>query len=285
MKHIVGLSGGIDSQACARWVLNRYPAEDVLITNSTAGQWEDPLTIEHVDWYSANIHPVIRTDAIIADIWETPGFAETKGYNSDDPLTYSLMCQIKGRPPSHQAQFCTKILKLKPFRRWLSQAFSPGGPWEGAEYCIYNGKRRDESEARKSVPFESWDAWFDCQIYCPIADWTKQMCFDYCKAHGERINPLYSMGFNRVGCMPCINIGKEDIVNIEIRRPDAIARVRDHETVTGLTFFAPTVPGLGRHNFIDDVLAWARTKKGGRQGTFDVMFDRPACESKYGLCE
>ena len=23
MKHIVGFSGGIDSQACARWVLNR----------------------------------------------------------------------------------------------------------------------------------------------------------------------------------------------------------------------------------------------------------------------
>lgn len=25
MKHIVGFSGGVDSQACARWVLNRYP--------------------------------------------------------------------------------------------------------------------------------------------------------------------------------------------------------------------------------------------------------------------
>lgn len=25
MKHIVGFSGGVDSQACARWVLNRFP--------------------------------------------------------------------------------------------------------------------------------------------------------------------------------------------------------------------------------------------------------------------
>ena len=37
MKHIVGFSGGIDSQACARWVLNRFPVEDVILLNSDAG--------------------------------------------------------------------------------------------------------------------------------------------------------------------------------------------------------------------------------------------------------
>lgn len=36
-KHIVGFSGGIDSQACARWVLNRYPKEDVILLNFDAG--------------------------------------------------------------------------------------------------------------------------------------------------------------------------------------------------------------------------------------------------------
>ena len=29
-KHIVGFSGGIDSQACALWVRNRFPREDVI---------------------------------------------------------------------------------------------------------------------------------------------------------------------------------------------------------------------------------------------------------------
>ena len=37
MKHIVGFSGGIDSQAAALWVLNRFPREDVILLNSDAG--------------------------------------------------------------------------------------------------------------------------------------------------------------------------------------------------------------------------------------------------------
>lgn len=48
MKHIVGFSGGIDSQACARWVLNHFPPEDVLLLNSDAGGNEHPLTTEFV---------------------------------------------------------------------------------------------------------------------------------------------------------------------------------------------------------------------------------------------
>lgn len=31
MKHILGFSGGVDSQAAAGWLLNRFPAEDVIL--------------------------------------------------------------------------------------------------------------------------------------------------------------------------------------------------------------------------------------------------------------
>lgn len=43
MKHIVGFSGRIDSQACARWVLNRYPVADVILTNSTGRTFFAPM--------------------------------------------------------------------------------------------------------------------------------------------------------------------------------------------------------------------------------------------------
>jgi 3'-phosphoadenosine 5'-phosphosulfate sulfotransferase (PAPS reductase)/FAD synthetase len=284
VKHIVGFSGGIDSQACARWVLNRYGPEDTILTNSDAGGWEDPITVEFVDWYSVNVHPVVKTNAIIADIWETPGYAETRGYCSTDPLTYQLMIAIKGRPPSRKAQFCTELLKLRPQRRWIRQAFGPGGQYEGQDYCRYAGVRRDESATREAAPFHDWDKWFDCPLHYPIADWTKLMCFEYIKAYEGHFNPLYMMGFNRVGCMPCINSGKEDMVNITIRRPEAIEKVRAVEQSTGRTFFAPMVPGMATNN-IEEVIAWAKTGRGGRQAKFEMMFDRPACESKYGLCE
>jgi 3'-phosphoadenosine 5'-phosphosulfate sulfotransferase (PAPS reductase)/FAD synthetase len=285
MKHIVGFSGGIDSQACCRWVLNQYPAADVIITNSSAGQWEDPLTIEHVDWYDAYVHPVIRTEAIVADLWETPGYAEKRGFDGNAPLTYQQMCVIKGRAPSRMAQFCTKILKLKPCKRWLVSAFGVGGTYEGEDYCLYKGVRREESPSRADTPREQWDEYFDCRMIAPLVDWTKQQCFDYVQSYGERINPLYTMGFNRVGCMPCINISKEDIVNTSIRRPDAIQKVRALEGDLGRTFFsAKTVPGIDLA-FIDQVIEWAHTARGGRQQLFPIFHEREACESKYGLCE
>lgn len=284
MKHIVGFSGGIDSQACARWVLNRFPVEDVILTNSNAGGWEDPLTIEFIEQYSAAVHPVVTVQAIVSDMWETPGFAETKGLDGSAVLTFEEMCRIKGRPPSRKAQFCTTILKLIPQRRWIREQFGVGGPFEGQDFVRYKGVRRDESNTRRGTPLETYDDWFDCQTFAPLFDWTKKMCFDFVESHAEAINPLYRMGFNRVGCAPCINSSKEDILNWHIRRPEMIEKVRGLEERTGRTFFFPvdrdSVP-----NKIDEVVRWAKTSRGGSQYRLDVMNERPNCESKYGLCE
>lgn len=284
MKHIVGFSGGIDSQACARWVLNRFPAVDVILTNSNAGQWEDPLTMAFVDEYSATVHPITRCNAKVKDMWETPGYADKRGLDGEADLTFEEMCRIKGLPPSRKAQFCTTILKLAPQRRWMREMFGPGGQFEGQEFCRYTGVRREESNSRRDTPVERWDEWFDCQLIAPIVDWTKQMCFDYVKSHGEAINPLYTMGFGRVGCAPCINSSKADILNWHARRPEMIDKVRGLEERTGRTFFFP-VDRDGVTNGIDEVLRWAGTSRGGNQMRLTVLNEREGCESKYGLCE
>jgi len=284
MKHIVGFSGGVDSQACARWVLNRFPKDDVILTNSSAGGWEDPLTIEFVQWYSDHVHPVTLTNAKYKDVWDTEGYAETKGLDSEAELSFEELVRLKGRPPSRKAQFCTDILKLRPQRRWIKEAFGIGGIYEGQDYCRYTGKRRDESNTRRDTPFESWDQWFDCPLFAPLADWTKPMCFAYVQAHGEEVNPLYKLGFKRVGCAPCINNSKEDIVNWAVRRPEMIDKVRGLEERTGRTFFVP-VDRDGQINRVDEVVLWAKTKRGGSEILLPMMFDRPPCESKYGLCE
>jgi 3'-phosphoadenosine 5'-phosphosulfate sulfotransferase (PAPS reductase)/FAD synthetase len=283
-KHIVGFSGGIDSQACARWVLNRYPAEDVILCNSNAGGNEHPLTEMFVAEYSEKVHPVVSVNAIIADIWETPGYAEKRGFDGTAPLDFETMISIKGRPPSRKAQFCTEILKLRPQRQWIRKQFGPGGPYEGWDYVRYTGVRRDESDSRENTPIEGWDDMFDCPLHAPLADWTKQMCFEYIQSHGEAINPLYTLGFNRVGCAPCINSNKGDILNWFLRFPEMIDKIRGWESRTKRTFFFPMVPGKYT-NTIDEVVEWAHTSRGGRQHLLPILHERPACESKYGLCE
>jgi 3'-phosphoadenosine 5'-phosphosulfate sulfotransferase (PAPS reductase)/FAD synthetase len=282
MKHIVGFSGGIDSQACARWVLNRYPAEDVILVNSDAGGNEHPITTRFIRKYSRKVHPVIEVSAIVADIWKTENFAETKGLDGNEKLTFDRMIAIKGRPPSRTAQFCTSILKLQPQKRWMDEHFGPGGKYEGQEFIRYTGVRRDESSKRSDAPITEWDRYYDCELLRPIADWTKQMCFDYVQAHGEEVNPLYKLGFNRVGCAPCINSSKADIRNWFDRAPEMIEKVRAWEKKTKRTFFSPMVPGLAM-NTIDQVVDWAFTKHGGKEKLV-VLQDRPSCESKYGLC-
>lgn len=157
-----------------------------------------------------------------------------------------------------------------------------------AAYERFSGVRRDESRGRAQTAFLDWDDYNDCEVHNPIADWTKQMAFDYVKAHGEQVNPLYSLGFSRVGCAPCVNSSKDDIHNWARRFPEMIDKVRAWEKQVGKTFFpARMVPGIaGGLNWIDDVVEWAKTSRGGRQqNIFRVLNEPASCESKFGLCE
>lgn len=285
MKHVVGFSGGIDSQATARWVLNRYPAEDVILLNSDAGGNEHSLTTEFIRSYSDTVHPVTLLRPIIADLG---GYGSKGGkalerrseFRDDEPLTFDRLAYIKGRFPSSQAQFCTEFLKMRPANRWIKEHLtSKGIPWQR-----YSGVRRGESTKRSAKQAVEWDEYLGCELHHPIVDWTKQMCFDYVKAHGEEINQLYTLGFHRVGCAPCINSGKDDIMAWVQRFPEMIDKLRTWEQRVGRTFFSPMVPGM-EINWIDDVVRWAKTTRGGKQFSLLVLQERPACESDYGLCE
>lgn len=285
LKHVVGFSGGIDSQATARWVLNRYPKEDVILINSDAGGNEHPITTAFIQSYSQNIHPVVMVTPIIADLGNRgtrEGITRDRRqeFADTDPLTFDRLAYIKQRFPSTKCQFCTELLKLAPAHRWMKENIRD----KGLAWRRYAGVRRDESNRRKDRMAIEWDDYFQCELHMPIVDWTKQMAFDYVQSHGEPINELYTLGFNRVGCAPCINSGKDDILAWAQRFPEMIDKVRVWEQRVGRTFFAPMVPGL-EINWIDQVVDWAKTKHGGKQYDLLQTIPRPACESEYGLCE
>lgn len=319
MKHIVGSSGGADSQACALWVRQRFPAEDVILLNTDAGGNEHPITSAFIAWYSETIHPVITISPTIADMGNKARakIAEL-GLAPDNPLTFDRLAELKGRYPSRKAQFCTEHLKLFPQRRWLDEHFPPRIV-EGVRYPTdaferYNGVRRDESDHRSDALDREYDEFYGCYLNRPLVRWTKPEVFAYLKAAGEEVNPLYRMGFERVGCAPCINSKKEDIRLWAVQAPEMIDKVRAWEQRVGRTFFPPIIPrkirkedrkplpdetpkqtkkrlrSLGRrHAFIDEVVEWAKTERGGRQYSLPVLESvarSGACMSKYeGLCE
>lgn len=286
-KQIVGFSGGIDSQACALWVRQRFPAEDIILMNSQAGRNESAVNVEFVEWYSANVFPVVVVTPLICDLG-THGTKDgatrdrRQQFADSDELTFDRLAYVKGIFPSRKAQFCTEHLKLAPQLRWIKENLVANG----IDFELHSGVRRDESAKRKNAAFREWDDYYDCFLNRPLADWTKLQCFEFVREAGERTNPLYEMGFSRVGCAPCINSGKEDIRLWACREPAMIDKVRRWENEVGRTFFRPMVPGM-EINWIDDVVAWAKTSRGGKQIELpfvEVEAESRACSSKYGLC-
>ena len=135
-------------------------------------------------------------------------------------------------------------------------------------------------------------------IHRPIAAWTAAQTFEIAQRHGIEPNPLYRMGMGRVGCMPCINCGKDEIAEIATRFPEVIDRIRRWEAIVSRAskrllstfFFFDHADGWtnAEHaaaNNIDQAVAWSKTSHGGRQFDLTRLLGSATCSSKYGLCE
>jgi 3'-phosphoadenosine 5'-phosphosulfate sulfotransferase (PAPS reductase)/FAD synthetase len=203
------------------------------------------------------------------------------------------LCLIKGRFPSRMAQFCTSELKVVPITEWQMHLID-----DGYEVESWQGIRADESPKRAGDP-EREDRGGGLTIYRPILRWTAQQTVDYVRSRGVILNPLYSQGMHRVGCMPCINARKDEVNEIAKRFPEHVERIEEWERLVAeaskrdaSTFFASPAQGTGltteeavAQGNIRAVVEWARTSRGGVQ--FDwVRDEEPAmCASAYGLCE
>lgn len=212
------------------------------------------------------------------------------------------LCMIKGRFPSRTAQFCTEELKVLPSNAVAHPIVEAGG-----NVIIWSGERAAESPKRAKKPPIQRIRWPEpggsLVLYRPLFHWQAGQCFALAKRWGIKPNPLYLIGFKRVGCFPCINCEKQELARIDQFYHEEIDRLREWEIIVALvsrrgaaTFFpAPMVPGdpddLTRAQ-IDKAVAWAKTSRGGKQ--FDMLQaiwrnqadeEGAMCESAYGLCE
>ena len=304
---VVSMSGGKDSVATALVAIEQYGRDRVRIVHADTGN-EHPLTERYVRDYlpSALGVPVeivqadftaeiARKRAYVLSHWPGKGVP-------DDVCRAALavlvvtgnpfldLCVMKGRFPSRMAQFCTQELKGKPLDAY-TMTLARLGPVES-----WQGVRRDESlNRRNALDWEQADqGWM---IHRPIAAWSAADTFALMAQHGITPNPLYSMGMKRVGCMPCINCGKDELLEIAQRWPDQIARIRRWEAMVAQVskrgiasfFFMLATHGTAEEyadaNAIDQAVAWAATSHGGKQ--FDLLraIPSPECSSAYGLCE
>lgn len=324
LRHVVNISGGKDSAAVALLAAESGRAFDLVMADTGN---EHPATVEyahHVANFVNKPLQIARADfadklvarrAFVAANWRKHGVPEDRVLRALDILQptgnpFLDLCLWKGRFPSRKAQFCTEWLKQKAVEDCVV-----GPILETAPVAQWLGVRRDESLNRRSAPMFQRIARKDkphgILLYRPIIHWSAADVFSFAATKGLPPNPLYKMGFGRVGCFPCINASKAELRQIGTIAPDQIARLVEWERLVAeaskrgaATFFASDVTPegayLGRtsHGATPEesaklpwpraaqVFDWAKTSRGGRQyNLFHATDDGLSCSSQYGLCE
>lgn len=302
--HVVSMSGGKDSTATALLCRELHDPETIRYVFADTGN-EHPLTYEYLDYLQGRLNAPIdrlkvdfsarleRKATYIATHWRNEGVDEWIVQRAIKALVptgipFLDLCLWKGRFPSRKAQFCTQFLKTEPLVEYQMDLIDAGHiVWS------WQGIRADESGRRRHAKsFEEVGG--GLFINRPILTWPAEATFEAMACCGVEPNPLYRLGMSRVGCMPCINCGKDELAEIARRWPDVIARIEMWEGAVaqaskrGASSFFPA-PEDGRADLqgrnIRERLRWAMTSFGGRQ--FDLLATLPAeaCRSSYGLCE
>ena len=328
---IVSISGGKDSTATALLAQDAHGGRCEFVFADTGNEHE--LTLEYVHEYLPTVLgpiTVVKADfarvlagrrKFIAEKWGPAGIPQEKIDRALAILTptgnpFLDLCVWRGRFPSRKAQFCTQGLKRRPLDALMLSKMANGDEVES-----WRGIRRDESMNRSNALPRELTAEGGTVVH-PIVDWTAQQTVDFVIGRGVRLNPLYSMGMGRVGCMPCINCAKDELAQIAHRFPGHIDRIREWEFLVadaskrGLgSFFCDRadespveIPGwtmvedldeegavvrkwiepgvfVQERMRIDQRVEWAKTSRGGVQYDMIKNLPPPACSSVYGLCE
>ena len=126
VRHIVSVSGGKDSAALALYLWEKYPKIQMEYVFCDTG-CELPETYEYLQRLAALLgQPIVYLNAL-----DLIGVAKKLGRN---PFDIWLKEVYGGFLPSPQARWCTRILKIKPFEKYI-----------GSDRAIsYIGIRSDE---------------------------------------------------------------------------------------------------------------------------------------------
>ncbi len=196
IKVLVPISGGKDSQAALKLALQTHKPDEVrgLFCDT---KFEHPLTYAHVDKLRT-LYGEVRIDTVCG------------GSVLEKSIKY-------GRFPGGGARHCTDELKIRETRIYCKALAEQQGGFEvwygmrskesSERAKRYSGKVCDELYAPHEVmpsKYPQYLAKMGVMFRLCILDWTDADVLGFL---GGEENPLYSEGFPRVGCFPCLASG------------------------------------------------------------------------------
>lgn len=330
LKHIVSYSGGKDSTALYLLALERRertgrPFQAVfadtgneheatlefvrtihertggpkvrIVQEDLSGKFKKRREYVRTKWLEEGV-PQERIDTVVEHL-----------HPSGNP--FLDLCMLRsGFPAPGPHRFCTSRLKVRPIEH---QAFRPH--WEQGDTVVsWQGIRRQEIPFRASMSprqrIRSTEGLARLSegryvIFRPILDWKVEDVWAIHRRHGLEPNSLYRVGFERVGCMPCIFSSKLDIRAMATRFPHHVDRIAKWEKVVDLVAkkqnVATFMPALKKRDEALDAstqgirarVEWSQTLHGGRKMMlFPIIDERSrlmqdagtAC-GEWGVCE
>lgn len=285
MKILISYSGGKDSQSSLIMTVNKYGPERCEAVFCDTGH-ENPLTYKHIK--------------------ETTDLLGVKLVILKGRYSFADLARKKKRFPSKKTRFCTEELKIYPMIDYIlthkenlliiqgirgSESPSRAKMKKQCTFFKYYfepfNKRGDRFTYRKKEVIH-FNHIYNADIERPVFDWTSQEVINYIIANRQTPNPLYYLGFARVGCFPCIMATHRDILEISTRFEDHINKLKDLEKEVGSSFFGPGyIPSgyiKGDQLSIEDVVNYIKSKN-GRDNLSLFGEDPPSCSSFYHLCE
>ncbi len=192
---LVSFSGGKDSMALL--LLSIKALGDVKILFNNTGI-EAPQTLEYVN----RVAEKYGLELLVADAGD--GF--WRGV------------EVFG-PPARDYRWCCKVAKLVPIARLVKERF------RGKRLLMLVGQRRWESLARYKSPPVWRNRWIPgATIASPINEWSALHVWLYLFREGAPVNPLYEMGFDRIGCWPCPASELGEFATVERMLPNLWAK-------------------------------------------------------------
>jgi 3'-phosphoadenosine 5'-phosphosulfate sulfotransferase (PAPS reductase)/FAD synthetase len=188
--------------------------------------------------------------------------------------------------PNPRVSWCTDKLKIRPLRRY----FEAVAEETDCDTVSVVGIRAEESARRAEMPEFQFDDRWGGYVWRPIMGWLVADVLAAHHRHGVEVNPLYRLGFDRVGCAPCKNSTKAQIELFATLAPERIALLRELEAYVaesrGPDSSAPTTmfSDMGKPMPIDTAVAWSRTSHGGVQLKLLRQEPDSGC-FRWGLCD
>ena len=329
MKVIVSFSGGKDSLAALLWVIENITQKFETVFCDTG--WESPVTYNYIQ----DISRQLNLDLKMLKSKKYDGMIDLASKKGRFPSTKARFCteELKTKPMidyilDEVKEDCLIIQGIRSGEsharalmnkqcRYFKYYFEP---YQTNEMIIerlsglsklslaqkrnlkkaqdrlkmgYNDEKYHSYRKREVIEF--------CRNYMddilrPVFDWTGKEVIEYSILRGIAINPLYKMGFSRVGCFPCIMCNHAEIKSLIRYFPERLLEIEDYEKELGSTFFKPDyIPEKFRTGKVinkkGEVVKFSRTvdvKKyiTSKNATLDLFYQEPlSCMSFYGLCE